>query len=132
VAGKLTFEVVTPSRKVLSGTCDEVIVPGINGEFGVLPEHAALLSALSPGVLRYREAGKSEALAVRGGFVQVLSDNVIVLADDAALPSELDKAKIQTDRAAIEKKLLEIDVSPEERAKLFDERGWLEAQLAMM
>ncbi|MFH1018533.1 MAG: ATP synthase F1 subunit epsilon [Pseudomonadota bacterium] len=128
MAAELTLEVLTPWRKVVSKTCGEVTVPAVGGEIGILPEHTALVSALSAGALRFRVGDETEVLAVRGGFVHVSSNHVAVLADEAALPSELDKAKIQTECTALEEKILGADASAEGLEKLLGDRDWLEAQ----
>jgi F-type H+-transporting ATPase subunit epsilon len=88
----LTVQIVTPEREVV--VCDDaelVIARGIEGEVGIMPGHAPLLIALSVGPLTLVRAGKRrEVLAVDGGFLQVSRDQVIVLAEFAVLPSEVD------------------------------------------
>ncbi len=132
MAGELTLEVVTPSRKVLSEACEEVSVPTALGEIGILPDHAALLSAGAAGILQYRASGQRRALVVRGGFVRVFENRVTVLADEAVLPAQIEKTKVETARMALEQKLLDPAVNVEEREELFRERDWLEAQLAVV
>ena len=74
----LQLEIVTPDKVVVSQTVDYVGVPGIEGEFGVLPHHIALLSALAIGDLYFRVDGKTEHVFVSGGFAEV-SDNKLIL-----------------------------------------------------
>ena len=83
----LQLELVSPERLLVSAQVDEVQVPGLDGYLGILPGHAALLSALKPGVLRYKTGSAEKVVAVYGGFVEVRDDRVRVLAD-AAQPRE--------------------------------------------
>ena len=90
MAEKLRLEVVTRRRRLLDVEVDEVRVPGVLGEFGVLPSHTPLLSAVGIGPLTYRQGREEHVLAVRAGFVEVLADRVTVLADEAEAPGEID------------------------------------------
>jgi F-type H+-transporting ATPase subunit epsilon len=83
----LQLELVSPERMLVSEQVDEVQIPGLDGYLGILPGHAALMSALKPGVLRYRIGSREKVVAVYGGFVEVKDDRVRVLAD-AAQPKE--------------------------------------------
>jgi len=78
---RLTVEVVTPERRVLSAQADEVIAPGADGLFGVRPGHTPFLSVVHPGTLTLRDGGSSQSFFVAGGFVEVGNDTVRVLAD---------------------------------------------------
>ena len=80
---KLTVEIVTPEKRVLSVQADEAIVPGGQGLFGVRPGHTPFLSLVEPGVLTLVEAGRRDSYFVAGGFVEVGDDKVLVLADAA-------------------------------------------------
>ena len=95
----LTVQVVTPEREV--EVCDDatlVIARGIEGEVGIMPGHAPLLIALGTGPLTIvREGGRRAVIAVDGGFFQVSRDKVIVLAEYAVLPSEVDPAATQAE-----------------------------------
>lgn len=86
----LQLEIVTPERQAYSEEVDAVFCPGIEGELGVLPHHAPLLSMLGVGELRIRTAGEEEFFAIAGGFVQVRPDKVVVMAELADLSSEID------------------------------------------
>jgi len=79
----LDLLLVTPERELVHEQVDEVQVPGKDGYLGILPGHAALLGELGNGVLSYRADGHQRQLTVRGGFLEVLDDNVRVLADAA-------------------------------------------------
>ena len=86
----LLLEIVTPEREAYSEEVDAVFCPGIEGEIGVLPHHAPLLSMLGVGELRIRKGGDEEYFAIAGGFVQVRPDKVVVMAELADLSSEID------------------------------------------
>lgn len=85
------FEVVTPEKRVVADEVDEVVLPGSEGYLGVLPGHAPLLARLGIGRLTYGRGGVRHHLAVAGGFAEVLSDRVIVLADTADPPESIDR-----------------------------------------
>jgi|SRR5689334_8486706 len=105
MADRLTLEIATPSRSVVSEQVDEVVVPGIEGYFGVLPGHAALLATLGIGELMYRIGRDERHLALAGGFCEVRNDKVIVLADSAELPPEIDRARAERARERAEQRL---------------------------
>ena len=86
----LTLEIVTPERRVAQLTCDEVRAPGALGGFGIRPGHASFVSALEPGQLTVVAGGREEQYSVSGGFLQVDSDRVIVLAEAAERREEID------------------------------------------
>src|SRR4051812_48359881 len=87
---KLTVEIVTPEKRVLSVQADEAIVPGYHGLFGVLPGHTPFLSLMDDGLLTLKEAGGTQVLHVEGGFVEVGDDHVRVLANNAYPVSAID------------------------------------------
>lgn len=80
---KLTVEIVTPEKRILSVQADEAIVPGAHGLFGVRPGHTPFLTLMEPGPLTIREAGATQAYFVAGGFAEVDRDRVMILADHA-------------------------------------------------
>jgi F-type H+-transporting ATPase subunit epsilon len=86
----LLLEIVTPERLAYADEVDAVFCPGIEGELGVLPHHAPLLSMLGIGELRIRKGTQEEFFAIAGGFVQVRPDKVVVMAELADLSSEID------------------------------------------
>ena len=101
----LQLEIVTPERQVYSDTVDSVQVPGSEGELGVLPHHAPLVSTLGVGELRFRKDGTEESFAIVGGFIQVRPDRVVVLAETADLASDIDLEKAQEARREAERAL---------------------------
>jgi F-type H+-transporting ATPase subunit epsilon len=105
VADHLTLELVTPTRLVASETVDEVVVPGSDGYFGVLPGHAPLLATLGIGELTYRIGREEHHVAVAGGFAEVRNDKVIILADTAEKPDEIDRARAERAKERAEQRL---------------------------
>jgi len=101
----LQLEIVTPERLAYSDEVDSVQLPGIEGELGVLPHHAPLISTLGVGELRIRKGGAEESFAIVGGFLQVLPTKVVVLAETADMASEIDLEKAQEARREAEKAL---------------------------
>ena len=93
MADTLKLTVVSPERALVDAEADEVQLPGLNGYFGVLPGHAALFSELEIGRLSYTLQGRTESLAVAGGFVEVLDNQVRVLATIAEARPEIDVAR---------------------------------------
>ena len=105
MADKIRLRVVTPARLVLDEEVDEVTGPGELGEFGVLPNHIAFLTTLVPGVLTYKQGAKIQALAVSGGYAEVLDNVMTVLASTAEFPWEIDVARTQRAKEQAEKTL---------------------------
>jgi F-type H+-transporting ATPase subunit epsilon len=91
----LTLDIVTPERRVLSVTCDEVRAPGARGGFGVRRDHEPFMTALEPGRLTYVEGGREHHYAVGGGFFQIAENRAIVLADTAEAASDIDVERAQ-------------------------------------
>jgi len=98
----LHLEIVTPEKRAFTGDVDEVIVPGSEGELGILPHHAPLISLLGQGVLRLKQGGQEQEFAVFGGFLQVRPDRVVVLAETADMDSEIDLARAEHARQEAE------------------------------
>jgi F-type H+-transporting ATPase subunit epsilon len=101
----LKLEIVTPERLVYEDEVDSVNVPGVEGELGILPHHAPLLSMLGFGELRIRKGGAEESFAIVGGFVQVRPDKVVVMAETADLAAEIDVEKAKEARREAERAL---------------------------
>jgi F-type H+-transporting ATPase subunit epsilon len=105
VADRLTLELATPTRLVVSAEVDEVVIPGSQGYFGVLPGHAPLLATLGIGELTYRVGRDEYHVAVSCGFAEVLNDKVIILADAAEAPADIDRARAERARDRAEARL---------------------------
>jgi len=102
---KLTLEIVTPDRALLREEVDEVVVPGSQGEFGVLPGHTPLLSTLRIGELWYRQGQEKHYLAIAFGFVEVLPDRVTVLAQVGERAQEIDVQRAERAKQRAEQRL---------------------------
>ena len=100
MAGKLLLEVVTPEKLLLSQQVDEVIAPGSEGEFGVLPGHCHFLSTLRIGELRYRVGDLTNHMAVLWGYAEVTPTKVTIMAEIAEKAEDIDVERAQ---AAFEK-----------------------------
>ena len=86
----MRLDIVTAERLVSSDQVDVVVAPGIDGELGILPNHAPLLTVLKPGEIRVVKDGEESYIAVSGGFLEVMANKVTILADTAEHASELD------------------------------------------
>lgn len=104
--GKILLEVVTPDKLLLSQDVDEVIVPGAEGEFGVLPGHCHFLSTLRIGELRYRAEGATAYISVLSGLAEVTPTKVTVLADIAEKAEEID---VERAEAAVQRALRRLE-----------------------
>ena len=90
---KVIFELVTPTELVFSEDADMVVVPGAEGDFGVLPGHSLLIATVRPGVIDIHEGGQvKESIFVAGGFAEVSPDRCTVLAEEAIPVADIDKA----------------------------------------
>jgi len=101
----IQLDIVTPERLAFSDEVDSVVLPGGEGELGVLPHHAPLVSTLGVGELRIRKGGQEELFAIAGGFRQVLPDQVVVMAETADMAAEIDLEKARQAREDAEKAL---------------------------
>lgn len=107
MAKTIKIEVITGERVVYADDVDIVVAPGIEGQLGILPQHAPLLTTLQPGELMVRKGHEEIAMAVSGGFMEVRPDKVIVLADTAERAEEIDAARAQAARQRAIKRLNE-------------------------
>jgi len=107
----LHLEIVTPEKKTFSDTVTDVYLPGADGEMGVLELHAALVTALQPGELRYQKDGVTHELAIGTGFAEVTQEKVSVLTDSAYGEDEIDEAATE---AAIQRAEEHLEKSADE------------------
>jgi len=103
----LKIDIVTAERVVYSEDVDAVIAPGIEGQLGILPHHAPLMTTLQAGELRVRRGGEEDSLAISGGFLEVRPDRVIVLADTAERAEEIDMARAEAAKKRAEQRLVD-------------------------
>ena len=101
----LSLEVVTPDRAIIKEQVDEVVLPGSEGSFGVLPGHAPLLATLQVGEMWYRKGQETHFLAIAFGFVEVLPDRVTVLAQVAEKAEEIDLARAEAAKVRAEQRI---------------------------
>jgi F-type H+-transporting ATPase subunit epsilon len=101
----LLLEIVTPEKLAFSDSVDAVVLPGSEGELGVLPHHAPLVSMLGLGELRIRKGNEVETFAIAGGFLQVRPDKVVVMAEVADIASDIDLERANEARREAERAL---------------------------
>jgi len=101
----MVFELATPTRMLVTAEADEVVAPGVEGYFGVLPGHAAFLTTLGPGEVTYRSGQTEHRVAVTGGFAEVRAERVIILAENAERPEEIDRERAERARQRAEMRL---------------------------
>ncbi len=101
----LHLEIVTPDKAVLSTEVDYIGAPGVDGEFGILPGHIALLSALSVGGLYYKKDNKTSWAFLSGGFLEVANNKVSILAEAAELFENIDKSRAEEAKKRAEARL---------------------------
>jgi F-type H+-transporting ATPase subunit epsilon len=100
MANQLQFDLVAPERLLLSEPVDMVIVPGVEGDFGALPDHANLISLIRPGVIYVYKGGQlADRIFVGGGFAEVTATGCTVLAEQATPVGEIDRAAAERDLA---------------------------------
>jgi F-type H+-transporting ATPase subunit epsilon len=95
---KIRLDIVTAERLVYSEEVDEVVAPGVEGQLGILPHHASLMTMLKPGELTVKKDGDELNLAISGGFMEVRPDHVIILADAAERAEEIDVSRAEEAR----------------------------------
>jgi len=105
----LQLDIVTPEKKIFSDLVDNVYLPGADGEMGILPQHAGLVTALQPGELRYLHNGKVGTLAIGSGFAEVTQTKVIVLTDSALGEAEIDEEHVEAAIKRAQEKLATVD-----------------------
>ena len=110
------FDLVSPEKLAFSGEVDQVDVPGIEGDFGVLAGHAPVVAAIRPGILTVTTGGTKQKIIVLGGLAEVSDKGLTVLADVATSLDEIDKAAFADKIAGMEAKLAEKEGSELDRA----------------
>ena len=102
---KLKFDIVTAERMVYSDDVDVVIAPGVEGQLGILPNHASLLTMLQPGEVVVRKEGEETEMFVSGGFLEVMQNRVTLLADVAERAEEIDIARAEEAKRRAEEQI---------------------------
>ena len=112
---RIKLEIVTAERLVYADDVDVVVAPGIEGQLGILPHHAPLMTTLQPGELRVMKGEEEFSLAISGGFLEVRPDRVIILADAAERAEEIDVSRAEEAKRRAEESLKrpipEVDVT---------------------
>lgn len=106
---KLVLDIVTPERKVYSKEVEMVITRAANGDIGILPKHAPLVSPLSITVVRVKNEGGEERVAISGGFLEVRPDGVTILAETAELSGDIDVARAEAAVSRAKERMAEHD-----------------------
>jgi len=112
----LRLEIVTPEAKAYSEDVDMVVVPGSEGELGILPQHVPLLTSIKPGELRVLKDGRETFLAVGEGFVEITQERVVVLTDMALEDTQIDETAAQAAFDKAQEALKDQRLSDEEHA----------------
>lgn len=99
------LDIVTAERAVYSGDVDMVIAPGVEGQLGILPHHAPLMTTLQAGELRVKKGREELSLAISGGFLEVRPDRVVILADAAERAEEIDVARAEAAKRRAQERL---------------------------
>ena len=131
MARTLLCEIVTPEAILYTNEVRMVVATTAEGEIGILPLHAPIVTTLAPGEVRLRFGDKAsdwEFFSIAGGYLQVHEDKVIILADAALPVSQIDAARTQESAALIKERLLELPVDCEERDNLLRDLNWAEVQ----
>ncbi len=121
MASTIRMELVTPERLVLSEDVDEAVLPGFEGEFGVLPGHTQFLAILNIGILRYRKGSETRKVALGGGYAEVTPERVVVMADTAEHADEIDVERAERARDRAEAALKTLSLDDEAYAKAYAE-----------
>jgi F-type H+-transporting ATPase subunit epsilon len=134
MADRIQFELVSPERLVVSTEVEMVVVPGTEGNFGVLPGHAPLISTIRPGTIDIYEGGAvTERIFIVGGIAEVTPERCTVLADEAMAPDSLDRAALEAELQTVEGNLTSLRehigrAAGTERERLLTELRQLERQ----
>jgi F-type H+-transporting ATPase subunit epsilon len=113
MAGKIVIQLVTPNGVILDKQVDEVIAPGVMGEFGVLIGHTPMLTFIKPGIFSYLDEDRFTKIVVGSGFCEVLKDRVTVLVDLAYRAEEIDPSEAAEELDQIQRELEAVDSGAE-------------------
>ena len=128
---RLQLQIVSADRSLLNETVDEVVIPGFDGYFGVLPGHTPMLAVLQVGELWYRQGQEKHYLLIAFGFAEVLPDRVTILAQTAEKAEEIDPARAETAKKRAEDRLARpmVDIDAE-RARIALLKSLIRLQVA--
>ena len=97
MSDKLHFDLVSPERRLFAGNVEQVVVPGEEGDFGVLPNHAPFMSVIRPGAITVIDGGSETRTFIHGGFAEVTPDGLTILAEEAIAVADIDTEKLAQD-----------------------------------
>lgn len=101
----LKVEIITAEQELYSDDVDMVIAPGAEGQLGILPHHAPLMTMLGPGELRLKKGDEEIVMVATGGFMEVMADRVVILADAAERAEDIDVDRAETARRRAEERI---------------------------
>jgi F-type H+-transporting ATPase subunit epsilon len=133
VADTLKLEIVTPEGLKLAESVEQFTAPGLDGEFGVLPQHAPFLTALTPGIVTYTHGGHTESVAIGSGFAEVNADRAILLTLKFVTKEALDPVRIRLELKEVDEELDRFSGDPtsNEYAELVRRELWAATQLEL-
>ena len=137
MADQIQLEIVTPNGRALAETVEEVTAPGVNGEFGVMPGHLPLLTAIRTGLVTYRQGGDTKTCAVGPGFAEAGENKLLILTDDYMVKSSVDPVHVRKEFAEVQAKIEKLLANAEDqsaeandqKATLIQRENWLATQL---
>ena len=130
VAQRLAVTVVTPTGSVVAGEAEELVAPGVEGEFGVLPGHVSFISALRAGVLTVRTRDRREIYAVGPGYLQVAGGGKTqVLVQQAIAAGDIDVEEVRAERAEVDEQQKQLTGASGEQSALLARQAWVQARL---
>jgi F-type H+-transporting ATPase subunit epsilon len=133
-AEQILLEIVTPAGVALREHVSELTAPSVSGEFGVLPGHLPLLSAIRTGLVSYKRDGQESRIAVHHGFVEIANDVAIVITEKLVKKDDVDVVRVRLRLKEVDEQLdhWQGDLSAQERKDLIEEEQWLAAQLELI
>lgn len=138
MAEKIELEIVTPAGRALTESVDEVTVPSVQGEFGVLPGHLPLVASIRPGLVTYKQGSELKKVAVGAGFAEAGQNKLLILSEQFADRQSNDPVVVRKQlnelQPKLEKVLSTTEMTPEletEKKELIDQENWLAAQLEL-
>jgi F-type H+-transporting ATPase subunit epsilon len=111
-AERIELEIVTPRKRELAATVDEVTAPSVQGEFGVLPGHLPLLAALRTGLVTYRQGGETKRVAIGPGFAEAGPEKLVILTDEFMDREHIDPVVVRKDLAEVQEQLHKLEAVP--------------------
>jgi F-type H+-transporting ATPase subunit epsilon len=133
MADTIALEIITPDGPKLKEAVNELTAPSVQGEFGVLPQHRPMLAALATGIVTYTQDGKTFAVAVGPGYVEVAGDRAMLLTDRFIKKDDVDAVRVRLDLKDADEKLDNFKGDPDsaEYAELVERELWAAAQLEL-